>query len=273
MAMNQDCVGRTYAEFSPFEVTPEAARAYAEATNANLDAYVGDDAVAPPQMGVVFSFGALGAPIADGDLNMDYMRMLHGEHTMEFAALVRPGDVIKSQSTVTSIDEKESGEVLNIAIESKNQHGDVVLNAKAGLFVRASRKRVKSEDVVDPFEAMPKLFSSDVVVAEDQSIRYAAASGDHNPIHTDKEVAALAGMPGVILHGLCSMAFVHNVLVAKLDGDPSRVKSLAVRFSRPVLMNDVLTVDVRGEESGPWHIRVENQDGIVVLKNALAEIR
>ncbi len=33
-------------------------------------------------------------------------------------------------------------------------------------------------------------------------IRYAGASGDFNPIHTDKEYATMVGLPSTILHGL-----------------------------------------------------------------------
>ncbi len=38
-------------------------------------------------------------------------------------------------------------------------------------------------------------------------IYYAAASGDFNPIHLDKEIAQAVGLPGNILHGMCTMAW------------------------------------------------------------------
>lgn len=272
MALNKDCIGRTYAENSPFEVKADAAQAYADATNAGIAAYSGDDAVAPPMYGVAYSFGALGAPLGDGDLNVDFMRLVHGEQKMEFVQAVKPGDVISSESSIARIDTKDSGELIDVDIVSKNQNGDVVLRATSGLFIRASGKGKKGNGDApkDPFDDLPQLFSVEQSVDDDQSVRYADASGDHNPIHTDKDVAALAGLPGVILHGLCTMAFVHNALVRKLDGDPSRLQQLSVRFSRPVLMGDVLTIDVRGDEAGPWHIKVTNQDGVAVLKNGEA---
>ena len=37
-------------------------------------------------------------------------------------------------------------------------------------------------------------------------VAYAEASGDHNPIHQDEEVARSVGLPGVIAHGMYTMA-------------------------------------------------------------------
>ena len=37
-------------------------------------------------------------------------------------------------------------------------------------------------------------------------VRYAEASGDHNPIHQDEAVARQVGLPGVIAHGMYTMA-------------------------------------------------------------------
>ena len=51
--------------------------------------------------------------------------------------------------------------------------------------------------------------------------RYAEASGDPNPIHTDPEFAKQAGLPGCILHGLWTMAQVARANSAIADGDPA----------------------------------------------------
>ena len=63
----------------------------------------------------------------------------------------------------------------------------------------------------------------------DLTKRYAAASGDPNPIHTDPEFAKKVGLPGVILHGLWTMA---QVARAQTDaaGGPERLRRLSVQF-------------------------------------------
>lgn len=59
--------------------------------------------------------------------------------------------------------------------------------------------------------------------------RYAEASGDPNPIHTDEEFAKQVGLPGVILHGLYSMALVAKAHT-DAGGDPRSLRRLSVQF-------------------------------------------
>jgi acyl dehydratase len=73
---------------------------------------------------------------------------------------------------------------------------------------------------------------------------YAEPSGDHNPIHIDPEFATGVGLPGIILQGLCTMAFGHKALVDNLCGpnrDPERIKRYRVQLARPVLPGQTLT--------------------------------
>lgn len=60
--------------------------------------------------------------------------------------------------------------------------------------------------------------------------RYAEASGDPNPIHTDEELAKQVGLPGVILHGLYSMAQVARAHTDAAGGDPRSLRRLSVQF-------------------------------------------
>ena len=60
--------------------------------------------------------------------------------------------------------------------------------------------------------------------------RYAEASGDPNPIHIDPEFAKSVGLPGVILHGLYSMAQVARAHTEALGDDPRALKRLSVQF-------------------------------------------
>ena len=82
-------------------------------------------------------------------------------------------------------------------------------------------------------------------VTEDQTVRYAAASGDDFAIHLDDEFARRVGLPGRIVHGLCSLAFAGRAVreAAGVD-DPHAVRRLAVRFSAPLFPGDTLTTRV-----------------------------
>ena len=76
-----------------------------------------------------------------------------------------------------------------------------------------------------------------VAVTRAQLVRYAGASGDFNPIHWNDSAAASVGLPGVIAHGMLTMALAGR-LVTDWTGDPAAVLELGVTFTRPVLVTD-----------------------------------
>ncbi len=78
-------------------------------------------------------------------------------------------------------------------------------------------------------------------------VRYAAASGDHNPIHQDEEVARGVGLPGVIAHGMYTMALAARAVATWFPD--AEVVSLGCKFTNPVVVpaeGDV-EVEVAGE--------------------------
>lgn len=79
-------------------------------------------------------------------------------------------------------------------------------------------------------------------------VAYAAASGDHNPIHTDEAVATSVGLPGVIAHGMYTLALAARAVA---DWFPDHeVVSLGCKFTAPVVVpaEGGAEVVVAGEE-------------------------
>ncbi|MET8044872.1 MaoC family dehydratase [Micromonospora sp. NPDC005215] len=74
-------------------------------------------------------------------------------------------------------------------------------------------------------------------------VRYAGASGDFNPIHWSDRFATDVGLPGVIAHGMFTMALVGRA-ITEWAGSPDAVVEYGVRFTRPVVVPD----DDRGTE-------------------------
>lgn len=68
-------------------------------------------------------------------------------------------------------------------------------------------------------------------------IAYAGASGDLNPIHWSDRVATSVGLPGVVAHGMYTMA-VAGRAVTKWAGDSHAVVEFGCRFTRPVVVPD-----------------------------------
>jgi acyl dehydratase len=105
--------------------------------------------------------------------------------------------------------------------------------------------------------------------------RYAGASGDFNPIHIDPEFAKQVGLPGNILHGLYTMAQVARASVAAAEGDPRRLKRLAVQFRGMGFPEQEITVTgaIKEEREGRVVIETEaEQGGQRIIRNAEAEL-
>jgi acyl dehydratase len=75
------------------------------------------------------------------------------------------------------------------------------------------------------------------VVTRAALVCYAGASLDFNPIHWSDRTATKVGLPGVIAHGMFTMALVGRAL-GVWAGDPAAVRELSVRFTRPVVVPD-----------------------------------
>ncbi|HNM98303.1 MAG TPA: MaoC/PaaZ C-terminal domain-containing protein [Marmoricola sp.] len=72
-------------------------------------------------------------------------------------------------------------------------------------------------------------------VTREALVDYAAAAGDPNPIHQDDEVARAVGLPGVIAHGMFTMALAAR-FVDEYVGEPGHIVELSAKFTKPVVV-------------------------------------
>jgi acyl dehydratase len=278
MPLNKACAGKQYPA-QTMEATLDAMQKYARACNddnpAYFDAGRASGIVAPPMFGVVVTWPTLMSVIADGDLKVDVVRLLHGEQDMEFFRPIRPGDKISSTARIAAIEEKGSGETLVIELAAKTQAGEQVQRILFNAFIRGGG-RGGAERPVEAKHGEP-IASVTQQIDKDQTYRYKEASGDPNPIHVDEGFAKMAGLPGIIVHGLCTMAFVARAVTEKLaGGDPLKLKRLRVRFTRPVFPGQSITTRMwpDGERDGRkiYGFETVNQDGQAVIRGGIAEI-
>ena len=80
--------------------------------------------------------------------------------------------------------------------------------------------------------------SAKVVTREDVKA-YADASGDQNPLHQDDGFARSVGFPGIVAHGMFTMAHLAGCIVGWV-GDPAALKRLRVQFRAPVFMGETM---------------------------------
>ena len=92
--------------------------------------------------------------------------------------------------------------------------------------------------------------------------------GDTLPIHVDPESAKAAGLPGPVVHGLCSLGHACRLLVRELfPGEPERMTSIYARFSSMVFPGNSYALYI-------WHItenmaafRMVSQDNNTIILN------
>jgi acyl dehydratase len=262
-------------------VDPERAKAYAAATNDDNPAYESGK-YAPPIFGVVPTWDALVLVTADFVTPEMFMMLVHGEQDMHFHQPLVPGRTLVSTGEAHSIRVGGSGTRLTSRIEATDaEDGSPVLEIYNTVFIRGLSDG-ESGGPDKPDHAFPedvrdrKVGEYSVPVDDDQTYRYRDASGDMNPIHVDDDFARSVGLPGIILHGLCTMAMTSQAAIRTVaDGDPARLKRLAVRFSGNVLPgNDVTTTlyDAGSTDGRRAYAFEAESAGLRVIANGRAEI-
>ncbi|HET9074263.1 MAG TPA: MaoC/PaaZ C-terminal domain-containing protein [Solirubrobacteraceae bacterium] len=126
-----------------------------------------------------------------------------------------------------------------------------------------------------------------VPAPEGTTERYAAASGDHNPIHLDEAFARSVGLPGRILHGLWTAAQVARAATQAApagplldNGESGRpayaLAELSVQFRGMGQMGAPVTVSGSAEAGvdGTVSAKLEaTQDGARLIRNGRARLR
>ena len=282
MALNKECVGKEYPPITA-EVTLEALQRYARAYNDDnpfyFDEHKPGGIVAPPMFGVAVTWQSVMQAVADPQVKADLLRLLHGEQDIEFIRPMRPGDVLSSKAKILSIDEKATGETMVVELTASDKKGEPVQRILFTVFIRGGGGSGKTgvAEQRTPEAQRSILFEVNQTIDKDQTYRYAEASGDRNPIHVDENVAKMAGLPGIIVHGLCTMAFTSKAVIDQLcGGDPKRLKRLRVRFARPVLPGQTITTRIWQEDSREgreiYGYETYNPQGQAVIRGGIAEV-
>ena len=109
-------------------------------------------------------------------------------------------------------------------------------------------------------------------VPPEQPERYAQASGDRNAIHLDDAAAQAVGLPGRILHGMCTLAFAGLSVRAHHGGHKAQMRALGARFAQPVFVGDTLTCHLLASSGPSACFEVTNQHGERVLSRGTATL-
>ncbi|MEA2900592.1 MAG: hypothetical protein QOH36_479 [Actinomycetota bacterium] len=229
---------------------PDRVLAYAAATNDDNPAYLSGK-YAPPVFGVVPAWDPLITAVFDVVPPEKKPVMLHAGHDMRFSGPLVPGSTLSTVADRFSVRPSRAGTWVTVrAVSVDLDTGQQVLEQFGTMFVRGWSD-VAASGPDRPDHSFPSAGRAEAVAAfeghvdADQTWRYAAASGDDNRIHVDDEFAKGVGLPGIILHGLCTMAMCSRAVIETVAaGDPTRLARLAVRFSKTVLPDSDLVTTV-----------------------------
>lgn len=236
----------TWADPEEFAVTAERIAEYAAATNDPIGAHLRGE-VAPPVFAIVPAFDAMLSPVVDVAPIEIFGKVVHGEQDFWFHRPIVPGDVLTTRARAIGYDTVDTGARLSIHVECRDAEGELVNEQYLLAFFRnvdagdAVGEAVPAHKLTEAVRSGEPLATVTAHVDDDQTFRYAPASGDPMPIHLDEQVARDAGLPGIIAHGLCTMAMASWAVLTQVAGsDVRRLRRFAVRFSKMVLPGDDL---------------------------------
>lgn len=248
----------TVHEGLPQLIDPDQAKAYAAATNDENPAYR-SGRYAPPMFGVVPSWEPIRLAVADMVPSSAMGMIVHGEQDMHFHRPLVPGNTLLTRAVGHSMRVSLSGTQYTIRSDSRDGTDDrPVLEQYVTIFVRGLTDG-QDKGPAKPVHAFPEPARSAPCgclaarINHDQTFRYRDASGDDSPIHVDEAFARSVRLPGIIVHGLCTMAMASQAVVRlAAGGDPGRLRRMAARFAKMVLPGACLSTTLydAGERDG-----------------------
>lgn len=232
--------------------------------------------VALPSMAVVLGYP--GFWLKERDTGVDWTRLLHGEQGMILHRPLPAAGTVVGRTKVTGlvdkgadkgallfskrdVIEKESGALLATLTSTTFLRGDGGFGGPTG---PTPAPHLLPDRAPDAHLDLPTLPQAALIYR---------LSGDYNPLHADPKVAAAAGFPRPILHGLCTYAVAcRAVLRLACGNDPARLRSLAVRFSAPVFPGETIRTEIwRSGAEVSFRCSVVERS-LKVLDNGRAEI-
>lgn len=269
--LNRDLVGEEF-QGQPFSISQAETLAYAMAVSDPNEAYFQKEgAIAPPLFSSRILMGAAEPIILHPNLGMNVLKMVHAEQSFKFIRPLPVGTTVTPWAKIAEVKDVSAGEILVVDLAvflGEEKLGEGVLS----MLVRGKKKKGKKAAKPEAGEGPRLKPVATLKVEPDQPRKYAAASHDFNPLHTNRTVARLAGFKAPIAHGLCVVAMTAAQIVKLYaDADPAKLKTLSVRFSKPVYPGQELTLKAATVDK-VLHFVVENAKGKPVLSNGRATI-
>ena len=276
-AFDSSALGRSTEE-REFKVEAPRTVAYAAATNDTNERHTAGE-LAPPVFAIVPVWDVMTAAAGLVTPPEAFEVVVHSEQDMRFFRPMSPGDVLRSKAAPVYVAVRGVGTTVTVRTETVDATGTPVNEQFVTLFFRGKFEGGSGGEPAPEHKLTAATKAGGAVAEvtyrfdEDQTFRYAEASGDPVRIHLDDVAAQAVGLPGIIIHGLCTMAFCGRAVIETVaGGDPTRLARLAVKFSRPILPGQEITVRIYRTSDETFGFEALNADGQAVVKDGLATV-
>lgn len=213
------------------------------------------------------------------DYGLAWQKILHAEQSIEIHGPIPVEGVITAETVIERIVDKgaDKGALITTSRRILDGAGNHFATARGTSMARGDGGFGGTSQSPPPTVMLDDR-APDIVIslptAETQAMLY-RLSGDYNPLHIDPAVAQAGGFARPILHGMCTYGVAGRALIAALcDNDPTRLVSMACRFSSPVFPGETIRTEIWRDGAGKarFRARVEQRD-LVVLNNGSVEFR
>jgi len=224
---------------------------------------------AVPTLATVVAWGA-GPGI--GKMGINYLLVVHGSQKVEWHRPMPTEAKITADSRVIGAYDKgpKGAIIFSETVLKLEGTGEKLATLTSSTFARGDGGFGGPADGAPEPHEVPNRApdqSIDLDTRPDQALLY-RLSGDRNPLHSDPNIARMAGFPRPILHGLCTYGLTcRAVLQTYAEYQPERIKSHEARFSSPVFPGETLTVDLwKDGDVISFEARVKARN-VTVIKN------
>lgn len=235
-----------------------------------------DGLKALPTMAVVLGYP--GFWLKDPNTGVDWRKVLHGEQGLVIHKPLPATGTVIGRTRITEIIDKGPGKGALIYSDRDvidKASGDLLATLTSTTFVRGEGGFGGPSGPAPEPHPLPERAPDAAVDLKTlpQAALIYRLSGDWNPLHADPDVAAGAGFPQPILHGLCTYAVAGRAILKACCGhDPARLRRLDVRFSAPVMPGETIRTEIwKDAGTVSFRARVVERD-VVVLNNGRAQV-
>ena len=126
-------VGRTYPATEPYRVSREKIAEFADALGDDNPAYRGPDAVAPPTFPIVVAFTAWDALFADEELDIELVRLIHGDQRFDHVRALRAGDEVTARLSIEKVRARGASAFITVGVRIETTAGEHVCTSTSTL--------------------------------------------------------------------------------------------------------------------------------------------